>query len=303
MNAPFEINAINRPRIKRLNEKALLVQLKTGRPRTSRRDKMIESHIQKAFGDDSLTAHSRIFKDKSNPVYQLMQQINAVYKWHFDNTWAGGDKGERILSVQNLNHYRTTIGDMIEEVNRTKANLLPQYDACVQMDINQRTEYARAMGKPTAVSTADYPSLAEFDDRTFVSLRLLPLPERNHFLFDVDEDDLAGIDSYLGEVEQAVRISTVKRLLEPTAALINKISKSTDETKRFHNSLVTNISDAIEAYKRVGVDDDPALAAVVRELDQVVKSHSVGELRESDNARAEARAKLEAVANKMSAFM
>jgi len=303
MNAPFELNAINRPRIKRLNEKALLVQLKTGRPRTSRRDKTAEEYIQREFGDDSLTARSRIFKSKDNPINRLLQQISAIYKWHFDNTWASGDKGDRILSVMHLDEYRRNINEMIEELNRTKAQVLPHYESCVQMDINQRTEYARTVGKASVVSRDDYPSAGEFDDRTFVGLRLLPLPDRDHFLFDLDENDLAGIESYIGEIEQAVRISTVKRLLEPTAALINKISKSTDETKRFHNSLVTNISDAVEAFKQVGVDDDPALAAVVRELDQVVKSHSADELRESDNARVEARAKLEAVASKMSAFL
>lgn len=302
MNAPFELN-VARPRIKRLNEKALLVQLKTGRPRTSRRDKMVEQHIQKTFGDDSFTAHSRIFKSKDNPIHHLLQKINAIYTWHFNATWAGGEKGERILSVKHLDEYRRTINDMIEDLNRTKAQVLPNYEACVQLDMNQRSEYARAMGTASVVSRDDYPSAQEFDDRTYVALRLLPLPERSHFLFDVSDEDLSGIDAYLSEVEQAVRVSTVKRLLDPVSVLIKKISKPTEETKRFHNSLVTNISDAIEAFKRVGVDDDPELAMVVRELDVALKSHTVGELRESDDARQQARAKLERVANKMSAFM
>jgi hypothetical protein len=303
MNAPFDIANIVAPKIKRLNEKALIVQLKTGRPRTSRRDKVAEEYIQREFGDDSLTARSRIFKNKHNPVNMVLQEVNAIYNWHFDQTWSSGDKGDRILSIKALDEYRRTIHDMIEKLNRMKADMLPHYDACVQQDINERTEYARAMGKASTVDISEYPSAAEFDDRTYVAIRLLPLPERSHFLFDVDEADIAGIDGYLQEIEQAVRVSTVKRLLEPVGKLIEKISKPTEETKRFHDSMVTNVIDAVEAFKKVGVDDDPQLAAAVRELDDVVKAHSTGALRDSDVARQQAKQKLEAVASKMAAFM
>ena len=303
MNAPFEFANIQAPKIKRLNEKALIVQLHVGRPTTSRRDKTAEQHIQREFGDESLTARSRIFRNKDNPVTQLLREVNDIYNWHYSNTWASGETGKRILGVRNLDEYRRTINDRIEALNRMKTDVLPYYDQCVQMDINERTEYARAMGKASTVDASEYPTAREFDERTFISLRLLPLPERSHFLFDVDEQDIAGIDAYLQDIEQAVRVSTIKRLLEPTAALINKISKSTDETKRFHNSLITNVIDAIEAFKKSGVDDDPQLAATVAELDNVVKEHSTGALRDSDVARQQAKEKLAAVADRMSAFM
>jgi len=303
MNAPFDIANIVAPKIKRLNEKALIVQLKIGRPTTTRRDKVAEEYIQREFGDDSLTARSRIFKNKDNPVNKLLQEVRSIYNWHFAHTWASGEDGSRILSIKSLDEYRRTINDMIENLNRMKESVMPHYDQCVQMDINERTEYARAVNKASTVCITEYPSAAEFESRTYVSMRLLPLPERSHFLFDVDEADIAGIDSYLQEIEQAVRVSTVRRLLEPVSKLITRISKPVEKGERFYESNITNVVDAVEAFKKVGVDDDPQLAATVRELDDVVKAHSTGALRDSDVARSQAKEQLQAVADRMAAFM
>lgn len=303
MNAPFETQQFAAPRIKRLNEKAMIVQLKIGRPRFSRRDKDAEALIQREFGDDSMTASKRIFKSKANPVNRVMQEINDLYQWHMKNTWAGADKGDRILAIQTLEHYRTTVREKIEAINRMKDEILPYYDSCVRIDMNERMAYAVSAGKPSTVSIDDYPTAHEFDSRTQINLRTLPLPERTHFLFDVDEQEMQGVEDYIAEVEQAVRLSTVKSLLDPVSALIEKVSKSTDETKIFRQSLINNVTDAIEAFKRMRIDEDPALYSAVMQLDRDIKSYSTEELRDSDLVRQDARAKLQAVADKMAAFM
>lgn len=302
MNMPYETN-FSAPRIKSLNEKAVIVQLKTGRPRMSRRDKAAENLIRDQFGDESLTAHARIFKHASNPVYKFMTQLRAVYNYHTEHTYASNERGNRILAVRNMQTYQPAMRDLIEDVERDKQLLLTNYYHYVQMDIDVRTEHARAMGKPTTVSASEYPSVEEFDDRTFLRLRLLPLPDSSHFLFDVDQQDRDSLNDYISDVESAVRVSTVKRLLDPVSKLIEKISKPIDPNTRFHTTTLTNIIDAVEAFKEMNIDDDPQLQAMVSELDIEIKKYNVDWLKESPTKRTEAREALDQIASKISAFM
>lgn len=298
---PFDLPTT--PRIKRLNEKALIVQLKTGRPRMSRRDKHAEELIRDTFGDDSYTAYSRLFKHTHNPIYRFMQEFNSVYTYHVDNTFPSTERGSRIIGTHFLDEYKRNMRDMIESVNRAKAQLLPNYDQYVQLDIQDRTEHARITGKPTTVSLDEYPTASEFDSRTYLQLRLLPLPDQSHFLFDVDQADVDSIHNYVREIESAVRVDTVKRLFEPVSRLIEKVSQPIEKGKRFRDSTVTNVSDAIEAFKKLNIDDDPQLSQMVRDLDQEIKQYSIDALKESPVMRQEAREKLDAIANRMQAFM
>jgi hypothetical protein len=303
MNAPFEFANITAPRIKRLNEKAVIMQLRVSRPRMSRRDKQAEDLIKSEFGDDSYTAYSRLFKHSHNPVHLFMQRVNEVYGYHIKHTYPSLEKGQRILAVHMLDEYKSHMREMIEAVNREKSSLIPIYDQCVQLDINDRTQHAIIMGKPTTVSIDEYPTAEEFFARTNLELRMLPLPDQSHFLFDVDESDVNAINSYMRDIEAAVRVDTVKRLLDPVGKLIEKCGQPVEKGERFYKSIVTNVVDAVEMFKKLSVDEDPALAQMVRELDTSVKSFSTEALRDSDVMRQEAREKLQAVADKMSAFL
>lgn len=300
MNAPFEIQSM--PRIKRLNEKALIVQLKTGRPRLSRRDKQAEDLIRDTYGDDSYTAYSKLFKSPHNPVSQLMQEINAVYSYHTKHTFPSTEKGSRILGVHSLDDYKAAIRDMIESVNRRKAALLPNYDSCVQQDINERTAHAQATGKATTVSVNEYPTMDEFDARTFLQLRVLPLPDAAHFLFDADQSDIDSISNYIADIESAVRVDTVKRLFDPVKHLIEKVSQPLEKGRKFHDSTYTNAIDAVQAFKEMNISDDPQLSAMVTELDTELKRYNIEWLKQSPVMRDQARTNLDAIANKMAAF-
>lgn len=303
MNAPFEFANIAAPRIKRLNEKAVIMHLHISSPRMSRRDKQAEDLIKTEFGDDSYTAYSRLFKHTHNPVYQFMQSVGKVYTYHIKHTYPSLDKGKRILSLKMLDEYKRTMRDMIESVNRDRETLRSIYDQCVQMDINDRTQHAVIMGKATTVSIDEYPTADEFFARTNLELRMLPLPDQSHFLFDVDQSDVDAISNYMRDIESAVRTDTVKRILDPVSKLIEKCSEPVTKDQRFYTSVVTNVTDAVEMFKKLAVDEDPELTRMVRELDASVKSYRTEDYRNSDVVRQEAREKLQAVANKMAAFM
>jgi hypothetical protein len=302
-NAQELIKPNTQSHIKRLNEKALIACLKMGAPSFSRRDKAAEQHVQDQFADESLTVRSRIFKNPSNPVYKFMSQWRAVYTYHVNSTYPSNETGQRILAVHALEEYRRVLGDMIEEVNRAKTKLLPMYDNAVQMDIQDRTQKSQSLGKQSDVSITDYPTASQFEQSVYMQLRLLPMPDRAHFLFDVSQDDINALDDYIREVESTIRVEIVKRLLDPVGKLVAKISIPLEDQSRFHASTVTNVIDAVEAFKKFNVDKDPQLTQMVEELDREVKRYSIDYLKESPTARASARTNLDAIASKMAAFM
>jgi hypothetical protein len=65
-----------------LNAKALLVKLTVRRANLTRRDTAAESYVQSQLDDTSLVVSSKLFRDKHNPVNQLISKVGEVYTYH-----------------------------------------------------------------------------------------------------------------------------------------------------------------------------------------------------------------------------
>lgn len=309
MNAPFAPSAVTAAtaaayRPKKLNERFVEVELHTSRARLSRRDAAAEAFVQTELGDASLTTYSRLFKDPASPINRLMNTVNAVYNYHVANTWPKPEKGRRLLFMPLHEEYRREMNRLMDEAYKTTRALMPNYDAYVQMDINARSQSAIARGQPVRACIDDYPTAEEFEQRLRFELRLTPLPDKSHFMFDLDDDDLAAFENSLKEVETAVRSAAVKSMMEPLQKLIDKISVPLEKGKqRFHDCIVENVVESIEVFKKISGEEDPAVLAMVAKMDTEVKRYSIDWLKESPVMREQASKNLKDIADQMAAFM
>ena len=304
MNAPFAHAAVTAYRPKKLNERFVEVELHTSRARLSRRDAAAEAFVQTELGDASLTTYSRLFKDPTNPINRLMVTVNAVYNYHVANTWPKPEKGRRLLFMPLHEEYRTEMNRLMDEAYKATRALMPNYDAYVQMDIDARSQSAKARGQVPRASVDDYPTAEEFEQRLRFELRLTPLPDKSHFMFDLDEDDLQAFENSLKDIETAVRSSAVKSMMEPLQKLIDKISVPLEKGKqRFHDCIVDNVIESIEVFKKISGEEDPAVLAMVEQMDREVKRYSIDWLKESPVMREQATNNLKNIADAMSAFM
>jgi hypothetical protein len=293
--APSAVTAHTTRRPKQLNEKAIQVQLATSRARLSKRDVAAESFVQGALGDESLTAYSKLFRDKTNPINRLMTEVNKVYTHHVTNTWPTPQKGVRLLPMQVYDEYRREMRSLMDNVEALMQKLMPFYDDYVLLDISSRG---------TRANVSDYPSAYDFQTKLKFDLRLIPLPDVSHFLFDIDEADMRAFEDGLKDIEQMARQETVKSMLVPLQHLVDKLALpiGTDGSV-FRNTALENVIEGIEQAKKLCIDDSPEIQAVISALDTEVKRYSLDWLRESPVMREQANKNLSDIASQMSGFM
>lgn len=292
---------ITAPKASKLADKAMLVKLTIRRARLTRRDEQVTQSIQQQYNDASLSAFTKLFRNPTSPVYHIMRAVNEVYTYHKDHTLPYVDAGPRILPSANYMDYTQEMRGKIAHVEAMLAQWMPHYDQLVQDDILHRNG-----GRPTGrASIADYPSADEFAARMSFDLRFQPMPDKKHFLFDLSDEDEAAFDHALEDAFKLARNDTVVRMLEPLEYLIKRLGEYKGEKgERFHSSNLENVLEGCRAARRLAIDPPQELMDTIQELEQAVTAYTFGTtaLKESQATRDGARARLAAIADKMSLF-
>ena len=284
-----------------LADKAMLVKLTMRRANLTRRDAEAEAVIQSTLDDASLTVNSKLFRDKHNPINQIMTAASETYTYHKKWTLPYIDKGPRILPNARYMDYTAEMRHRIAVVDKLLNECMPKYDDYVQLDIAFRSRSPNSRAK-----VEDYPTATEFQSRMGFDLRFSPLPEARHFLFDIDDHDLTAFNDALHQAEKLARTDAIKRMLEPLQHLTDKLNKPIGtEGAIFRDSAVENIIEGIDIARKLCLDDSPEVKALTNELTQEIAKYGtvIHQLRESPIVRERAAAKLNDIANAMGAFM
>lgn len=292
-------------RVSKLADKAVLVKLTVRRAALTRRDNALSAKLQQQEGDASLSVLSTLFKDRNSPVYKIMTKLNEAYGYHKEHTLPYVDAGPRILPNNNYFEYTQDMKHHIAVVDKLLDTYMPIYDQLVQDDLVYRRQVAQAMGKVCTATADDYPSADKFRQSTSIELRFSPMPDARHFLFDLNDDDLAACERAEAEAQAAAQTETIQRMLKPLSALVTRLGEYQGQKgERFHNSLVENVIEGCKLAKKLAIDPSSTLLAEIDSLEQAAKGclDTVEVIKGSANARANAKAKLEAVAAKMAMF-
>lgn len=294
--------------MKRLNEKALLVKLTRRKANLVRRDTEAEAIIQSQLNDASLVVSSKLFRDKANPINQIVRAFDEIYTYHKAHTLPFIDVGPRLVPSANYLEYAAAMREKLAAIETLMARYMPDYDKYVELDIAYRNQ-GQAVGRAKA---DDYPTAAQFEAAMSADLRFQPLPDKSHFLFDISEEDEAAFEKSLQEAAVHANNDVIWRMLEPLKHLAETLQHpigSTDaDGKRlgiFRDSTVQNVIDGVAMARRLAIDPSPELREAMDELESTMKTYDMAkhQLRESPIVREQAAKKLADVAAKMSAFM
>lgn len=295
--------------MKQLNEKALLVKLTRRKANLVRRDTEAEAIIQQQMGDASLVVNSRLFRDKQNPINQIMAAFDELYTYHKRHTLPYIDVGPRIVPTAQYFEYASVMREKLAAVEELMDRYMPDYDKYVDLDILYRNQ-GQAVGR---ARIADYPTKDQFRAAMSADLRFQPLPDKAHFLYDISEEDVAAFERSLEEAATTARNDVIWRMLEPLKHLAETLKHpigSTDpETGKrlgiFRDSTVENVIEGVAMARRLAIDPTPELQEAMDELESMIKAYDnvKHQLRESPIVREQAARKLADVAAKMSAFM
>lgn len=282
-----------------LNHKAVQVQLTIRRPATLKRDRSAEAYTQNGLDDTGLKVSKSIFVERTNPIRELLNLDAGLRKFH---AWASVpyiDRGPRLCPVERYEFYRDEMRTRIGEIDRAASRIRPQYAALVAQDMATRGGRAKI---------DDYPTDEQFFGAMTRELRMMPLPETNHPLFDISPEDKAAFVQQLAETADDIRADLVARIQVPVRRLAETLAiphgaKDADgkRTGGFKESSVTNIVCAIAQARNLAMGDPEVLAAA-DEASTVIKPIASNNdlVRDDEHVRAAKAAELKALSDKLS---
>ena len=288
---------LNEIRVAKLSDKALEAKLVIRRTTLVKRDRAMTNKLRQ--DDASATAFTKLFRKEQTPVWKLMKAVADVYTYHCDNTERCGDK--RLVRSANIFEYTTGLRDVINVVETHKSHVMPQYDQLVDDDIAYRN-YGKTNGHATL---ADYPSAKQFAERISFDFRLIPLPNEDHPLFDMDDEDKAAVRSQFAEMLADTNNATIERMLKPLEYLTNRLETFTGQKgERFHTSVLENVLEGCKLARKLAIDASPALLAEIADIERVVQGYvfNVDGLKTDEAVRAAAKTKLEAASKKLADY-
>lgn len=287
--------------VTKLSDKAILVKLVTRRAALTKRDDALTAKVQTQEGDQSAVVFTKLFRDRTSPVNEIMTAVNEAYQYHKKVTLPYVDAGPRILPNEMYMEYTDTMRGHIAKVDRLLNAYMPHYDLLVANDIRYRNAGSSA-GRATV---DDYPTADKFRSSTALEFRFQPMPDARHFLFDLSDDDLEAFRRSEEEAITAANTDVVQRMLKPLTHLVGRLKEyQGQKNERFHNSLISNVIEGCDIAQKLAMNAPADLMAQITELREHAKAclDDVEIIKGSPNAREAAKAKLEAVANKMAMF-
>ncbi|WP_396190069.1 hypothetical protein [Flavobacterium sp.] len=287
--------------ISKLSDKAVLVKLTLRRAALTRRDESLTATLQAQENDKSLTVLTKLFRNKESAINQIMAKYGEVYAYHKKHTLPYVDAGPRILPNEMYFEYTQEMKHRIASVDVLLDTYMPMYDQLVLDDVAYRNS-GSAAGR---ASVDEYPTAENFRLSMSAELRFQPMPDASHFLFDLSEDDVASFKRAEEEAAAAANSDAINRMLKPMAALVTKLKDyQGGQKERFHNSLIDNVIEGCDMAKRLAINPTPELLAEIEGIKSLAGSilDTVEVVKGSANARAKAKADLDAVANKLAGF-
>jgi hypothetical protein len=287
--------------VSKLSDKAVLVKLTIRRAALTRRDEGLTATLQAQENDKSLTVLTKLFRNRESPINQIMAKYGEVYQYHKKHTLPYVDAGPRILPNDMYFEYTQEMKHRIASVDNLLDTYMPMYDQLVLDDVTYRNS-GSAAGRANA---DEYPSADNFKLSMSAEIRFQPMPDASHFLFDLSDEDVESFKRAEQEAAAQANADAINRMLKPMGALVTRLKEyQGGQKERFHNSLIDNVIEGCDMAKKLAINPTPELLAEIEGIKTLAGSilDTVEIVKGSANARAKAKADLDAVASKLAGF-
>jgi len=222
---------------------------------------------------------------------QIADYSASCRTWHNGRTLPWSDKGVRLLPTSMFFDYKKEANAKREEFHRMIDKFLHVYPVLVsQAETNLGDLF----------DPADYPDVNTVAGKFGFRLVFSPVPEAGDFRLDVGAGDLEELKAqydvaYETRVTEAMA-TTWDKLHSALRGMSEKLTEPEGEkTKLFHSTFVTNAQELCGLLTHLNITKDPKLEAARRELEKVISSVDVEDIREDVSLRADMKGKVDGI--------
>ena len=205
---------------------------------------------------------------------------------HYANSLPWDDKGSRLLTVANYEHYTGLMDGLRERLVRQRARFIEDYDDYV--------DQARLdLGKLFRIE--DYPSKEALQDKFSIRYRITPVPDADHFTAKLASDDTDRVKRDIERHIEEQLHDAVADLYRRLAEAVERVSERLQEDENgkplvFRDTMISNIRDLVDVVPRLNIFGDQRLAHLCEQVKDRIASVEPDSLRPSKTFDPVARA-------------
>ena len=212
---------------------------------------------------------------------------------HYANSLPWDDKGARLLTVANYEHYTELMDGLRERVVRQRARFIEDYDEYVDQ---ARLDLGRLF------RIEDYPSKEDLQGKFAIRYRIAPVPDADHFIAKLASDDTERVKRDIERHIEAQLHDAVGDLYRRLGEAVERVSERLQEDPEgkplvFRNSMISNIRDLVDVVPRLNIFGDDELARLCQQVKDRIASVEPDALRPSKTFDPAARAQVKRDAN------
>lgn len=280
--------------VKPLNEKAILVKLKRSMYQPNIRDEKASER----YGAGNVT--KKLF-DGNNPVKHTLSKFTSIYTFVNDNTvpW---ETGVRMLKMTNWDGFTRKMRELTNEAYAAVDTLCSNWANVRDDDYQRMRQLAVAKNNPDLADLNDYPDVVDLRSRFSIDVRYMPIPTTDAFdpRFGMSDEEKASLQRQLDDVQASAASHVLEQMLEPMQRFSDKLAVPIGEDGSFfRDSLLNNLTEVADRMNRVNLSDDPVIQKQIDGLKGIASQMNKDVLRNSQNARNAAKARVDTLMTQM----
>ena len=192
----------------------------------------------------------------------LNATMNETRIQHYAQSLLWDDKGSRLLTVDNYEHYTGIMDALRERLVRQRTRFIEDYDDYV--------EQARLdLGKLFRIQ--DYPSKDQLRDRFSIRYRITPVPDADHFIAKLASEDTDRVKHDIERHIEEQLHDAVDDLYRRLAEAVERVSERLNEDGEgkplvFRDTMISNIRDLVDVVPRLNIFGDQRLARLCQQV-------------------------------------
>jgi len=288
----FDAPSVDTPTI---SSSAMLVELSISQWAGRKTDKRVTKKVK---DDEGAIENSGSFSKNLLPDEPIFDRVGslmgAMRTEHYHSTMPWANQGPRLLTTPIFFDYNKTLTALKQEQEEDALpHFFAEYDRMV----------ARAPHKLAGLfDIYDYPDLDTLKQKFSVALNYYPVPTAGDFRVDVGNEAMEVLRSSYASYYDTQLKGAYKDVWRRTHDALANMSKRLEgkEKQRFHDTLVTNVTDMVELLDKFNITDDADMRKAKRRLEQALRGITPDGLREDSALRLETKAKVDEVLKEFS---
>lgn len=288
-----------------IGSSAMLVELSI-RSWTGRKlDKSVSAEIDNAKKTKtSVVNANKNLMAGTGVLDKIIKQAAGIRSWHISQTLPWTDNGSRLLPMSNFMAYKEQLGVLENNYNALVDKFIDAYPNLI---------IAAAFQLGDLFDRTEYPEIHTLRNKFSMQYSFFPVPQAGDFRIDINEEAKAEIvanceKAYNDRLENAMR-DAWERLKDCLTRMSDRLvvdvvhdadGTPSHEFRVFRDSLVENAKELVGLLQHLNLTKDPQMEQARKDLKGILDKYDADTLRESFTARTDAKAKVDAILNKMS---